>query len=175
MTKIAKELVEISKVYKDDEMNLTEKYQAFVDSIDYKRLYEEVVKVFPGLADGPDEYADWNSGTAGWHIALVKTLGKEKVDEMYHDLEWYDSDHLDGAIEARLDQWYKVREKRRERFRAVDKFIENTLLEKDFVFGDTIAEISKRIVEVTPDMIKVEVKVRPMCSVEEIKLELIIE
>lgn len=173
--KIAKELVEISKVYKDDDMNLTDKYQAVVNSIPYAKLYENIVEVFPDLAGGPDEYVDWNSGTAGWHIALVKTLGKEKVDAIYQDLEWYDSDHLDGAIEARLDQWYKAREKRRERFKAVDKFIENTLLEKDFVFGDTVAEISKRIVEVTPDMIKVEVKVRPRMSVEEIKFELIIE
>lgn len=172
--KIAQELVEISKVYIDDEMNIAEKYQAFVDFIDYKRLYEEVVKVFPQLKDGA-ECGDWNSGTVGWHNALLKTVGREKMDEMFKDLEWYDSDHLDGAIEARLDQWHKTREKRRERFKAVDKFIENTLLERDIVFGDTAAEIHKSIVEVTPDMIKVEVKVRPMCSVEEIKIELRIE
>lgn len=172
--KIAKELVEISKVYKDDDMNLNEKYELLVATIPYKELYKNIVDVFPYLKEGADD-GDWNSGTAGWHTALVKTLGKEKVDAIYQDLEWYDSDHLDGAIEARLDQWYKAREKRRERFKAVDKFIENTLLEKDFVFGDTVAEISKRIVEVTPDMIKVEVKVRLTCSVEEIKIQLIVE
>lgn len=105
--KIAKELAEISKVYKDDEMNIAEKYQAFVDFIDYKRLYEEVVKVFPQLKDGA-ECGDWNSGTVGWHNALVKTVGRVKMDEMFKDLEWYDSDHLDGAIEARLDKWYKA-------------------------------------------------------------------
>lgn len=172
--KIAKELVEISKVYKDDEMNLTDKYQAIVNSIPYAKLYQNIVEVFPDLKEG-NEYSDWNSGTVGWHNALVKTVGRGKIDEMFKDLEWYDSDHLDGAIEARLDKWYKAREKRRERFKAVDKFIEATLLERDIVFGDTAAEISKRIVDMTSDMVRVEVKVRPMMSVEEIKFELIIE
>lgn len=174
MNKISQELVEISKVYKDDEMNLTEKYQTIVDSIPYAKLYQNIIEVFPDLKDG-NEYSDWNSGTVGWHNALLKTVGRETMDEMFKDLEWYDSDHLDGAIEARLDQWHETREKRRERFKAVDKFIEATLLEKDFVFGDTVAEIHKSIVEVTSTTIKVEVKVRPMRSVEEIKLELIIE
>lgn len=105
----------------------------------------------------------------------MKTVGREKMDEMFKDLEWYDSDHLDGAIEARLDKWYKAKEKRRERFKAVDKFIENTLIEKDFILGDTAIEISKRIIEVTPDIVRVEVKVRPMNTIEEIKIELRVE
>lgn len=106
--KISQELVEISKVYKDDEMNLTDKYQAIVDSIPYAKLYQNIVEVFPDLKDG-NEDSDWNSGTVGWHNALVKTVGREKMDEMFKGLEWYDSDHLDGAIEARLDKWYRSR------------------------------------------------------------------
>lgn len=74
--------------------------------------------------------------------------------------------------ETILDSVSEARAKRRERFKLVDKLIEKTLLEKDFVFGDTVMEINKRIVEVTPDVIKVEVRIRPMCSIEEIKLEL---
>lgn len=47
--KATKELVEISKVYKDDEMNLTDKYQAVVNSVPYAKLYQNIVEVFPDL------------------------------------------------------------------------------------------------------------------------------
>ena len=104
--KLAPEIVEISKVYKNENFELCDKYQAFVESINYEELFKNLTAIFPYLVDG-SEYADWNSGTAGWNDALKITVGQNQIDRMFGDLEWYDCDHLDGAIEAKLDSWFR--------------------------------------------------------------------
>ena len=104
--KLAPEIVEISKVYKNENFELCDKYQAFVDSINYEELFKNITMIFPYLVDG-SEYADWNSGTAGWNDALKITVGQNQIDRMFGDLEWYDCDHLDAAIEAKLDSWFR--------------------------------------------------------------------
>ena len=75
--KLAPEIVEMSKVYKNENFELCDKYQAFVDSINYEELFKNI------------------------------TVGKNQIDRMFGDLEWYDCDHLDGAIEAKLDSWFR--------------------------------------------------------------------
>ena len=104
--KLAPEIVEMSKVYKNKNFELCDKYQAFVDSINYEELFKNITAIFPYLTDG-SEYADWNSGTVGWNDALKITVGQDQIDRMFGDLEWYDCDHLDGAIEAKLDSWFR--------------------------------------------------------------------
>ena len=84
--KLAPEIVEMSKVYKNENFELCDKYQAFVDSINYEELFKNITAIFPYLVDG-SEYADWNSGTAGWNDALKITVGQNQIDEMFGDLE----------------------------------------------------------------------------------------
>lgn len=104
---------ELSQVYIKGTRTLNEKYSKFIAELDvnfYKSLYEELIKIFK--EDGreypeeiPGYFFDFNSSTCGWHDALKKVLGTEEY-EKYYDLDWYDSDFLDGEIEERLSEWY---------------------------------------------------------------------
>ena len=84
--KLAPEIVETSKVYKNENFELCDKYQEFVESINYEELFKNITTIFPYLVDG-SEYADWNSGTAGWNDALKITVGQNQIDRMFGDLE----------------------------------------------------------------------------------------
>lgn len=50
---------------------------------------------------------DYNSSTAGWREALVAAARKTNQDwiiNYYDSLDWMNSDHLDGMIEAKLSK-----------------------------------------------------------------------
>lgn len=47
--KLAPEIVETSKIYKNENFELCDKYQAFVESINYEELFKNITAIFPYL------------------------------------------------------------------------------------------------------------------------------
>lgn len=58
-----------------------------------------------GRTDDNVNTYDYNSGTAGWNLAIIlaaKRAGCEWLIDFYKDLNWIDSDYFDSLIEERL-------------------------------------------------------------------------